>query len=173
MRYELDGVGPDLSEDVYIADTASVIGKVRLEAGASVWPQAVLRGDNEWITVGEGANVQDGSVLHTDPGAPLTIGRNVTIGHMVMLHGCVIGDNSLIGIGSIVLNNARIGENCMIGANSLITEGKEIPSGVLALGAPARVVRPLTDQEIAIIEASAHHYRDNGRRYRDGLRPID
>lgn len=156
----------------FIAEGASVIGKVRLLPGASVWFAAVLRGDNEWITVGRNSNIQDGSVLHTDPGFPLTLGDNVTVGHRVMLHGCTIGDGSLIGIGSTVLNGARIGKNCMVGAHSLITEGKEFPDGQLILGSPARVARELSADELALLQKSAEVYVNNAKRYLADLREI-
>lgn len=155
----------------WVADSAVVIGSVLLKAGASVWFNAVLRGDTELITVGENSNVQDGSVLHTDPGCPLVIGSNVTIGHKVMLHGCTIGDNSLIGINAVVLNRARIGKNCLIGANALITEGKEIPDNSMVMGAPGKVVRQLTEAEIAGLSMSARHYAQNAERFRRGLTP--
>jgi carbonic anhydrase/acetyltransferase-like protein (isoleucine patch superfamily) len=157
--------------EYWVADNAVVIGSVLLENNASVWFNAVLRGDAELITVGENSNVQDGAVLHTDPGCPLVIGRNVTIGHKVMLHGCEIGDNSLIGINAVVLNRAKIGRNCLIGANALITEGKEIPDNSMVLGSPAKVVRQLTEQEVAGLALSARHYVENARRFRDGLTP--
>jgi carbonic anhydrase/acetyltransferase-like protein (isoleucine patch superfamily) len=157
--------------DYWVADNAVVLGSVLLEHNASVWFNAVLRGDTELITVGENSNVQDGAVLHTDPGCPLLIGRDVTIGHKVMLHGCEIGDNSLIGINAVVLNRAKIGRNCLIGANALITEGKEIPDNSMVLGAPGKVVRQLTANEIAGLAMSARHYVENARRYRAGLRP--
>jgi len=157
------------SEDVFVADNAMVMGSVLLKEGASVWFNAVLRGDTELITVGYHSNVQDGSVLHTDPGCPLNIGSHVTIGHKVMLHGCEIGDNTLIGINAVILNRARIGKNCLIGANALITEGKEIPDNSMVMGAPGKVVRQLTEQEIAGLRMSAEHYVENGRRFRAGL----
>jgi len=161
------------SEDVYVADNAMVIGSVLLREGASVWFNAVLRGDTELITVGRYSNVQDGSVLHTDPGCPLVIGDYVTVGHKVMLHGCHIGDNSLIGINAVVLNRAKIGRNCLIGANALITEGKEIPDNSLVMGAPGKVVRELTEAEIRGLKVSAEHYVANGRRFRSGLKLQD
>lgn len=170
MLYEIDGARPEVhDEGCFVAPSADLIGRVRLLARASVWFGAVLRGDNEWIELGEAANVQDGSVLHTDPGAPLTLGANVTVGHKVMLHGCTVADSVLIGMGSTILNGAKIGANTIIGANSLVTEGKEMPSGVLALGAPARVARELKDAEIKLIAASAEHYAHNARRYGAGL----
>jgi carbonic anhydrase/acetyltransferase-like protein (isoleucine patch superfamily) len=159
--------------DYWVADNAVVLGSVLLKQDASVWFNAVLRGDNDLITVGEGSNVQDGAVLHTDPGCPLVIGRNVTVGHKVMLHGCQIGDNSLIGINAVVLNRVRIGRNCLIGANALITEGKEIPDNSMVLGAPGKVVRQLTDDEIRGLEISAAHYVENARRFRQALKPQD
>ncbi|TSE26501.1 2,3,4,5-tetrahydropyridine-2,6-dicarboxylate N-acetyltransferase [Tepidimonas sediminis] len=171
--YQLDDLRPDLHPTAWVADSARVIGRVTLGPDVSVWDGAVLRGDNDPITIGEGSNVQDGSVLHTDVGVPLTIGARVTIGHMVMLHGCTIGDESLIGIGAIVLNGARIGRHCLVGAGALVTEGKTFPDGVLILGSPAKVVRELTAQEIEALRASARHYIDNARRFRAGLRRLD
>ncbi|MEX2468936.1 MAG: gamma carbonic anhydrase family protein, partial [Pseudohongiellaceae bacterium] len=146
-------------------------GLVRLENNASVWFNAVIRGDNELITIGENSNIQDGSVLHTDPGVPLTIGKNVTVGHKVMLHGCSIGDNSLIGINSVVLNGARIGRNCLIGANSLVTENKEIPDGSLVMGSPAKVVKTLSEEQQAALVRSAEVYVANFKRFKAELRP--
>ena len=172
--YALGGVSPILPPEgeYWIAPNAQVMGNVKLERHASVWFNAVLRGDNELITVGENANVQDGSVLHTDMGSPLTIGANVTIGHMVMLHGCTIGEGSLVGIGSIILNNTRIGKNCLIGANTLIAEGKDIPDNSMVLGAPGRVVRTLTDEQAAALRLSADHYVQNWKRYAREMKPI-
>src|SRR3989338_2321787 len=155
--------------EYWIAPNAEVMGNVKLEKNASVWFGAVLRGDNELITIGENSNVQDGSVLHTDPGSPLTIGANVTIGHMVMLHGCTIGDGSLIGIGAIVLNGAKIGKNCLIGAGALITEGKEIPDNSMVVGAPGKVIREIGEQQAKVLEASALHYVENWKRFRREL----
>jgi carbonic anhydrase/acetyltransferase-like protein (isoleucine patch superfamily) len=167
----LGNVTPELPNDdeYWIAPSASVIGRVVLKKNASVWWGATLRGDNDPIVVGENSNVQDNSVLHTDTGSPLIIGANVTIGHMVMLHGCQVGDNSLVGIGSIVLNGARIGKNCLIGANCLITEGKEIPDNSLVMGAPGKVVRELTDEQAAMIVGGSMHYVENWKRYRREL----
>lgn len=156
-------------DDFFIAETASVIGSVRLGRGVSIWWGATLRGDNDWINVGDRSNIQDGSVVHTDAGIEVNIGSGVTVGHMVMLHGCTIGNGSLIGIGSIILNNARIGENSLVGANTLITEGKAFPPGVMILGAPGKVVRDLKPEEIEGLKRSAAHYVDNGRRYRTDL----
>lgn len=170
--YELDGVRPQIDGDGWIAESATVLGRVTLKQNASVWFGATVRGDNDPIVIGENSNVQDGSVLHTDTDQPLTIGRDVTIGHMVMLHGCTIGDNTLIGIGSIILNGAKIGKNCLIGANTLITEGKEIPDGSMVMGAPGKVVRQLTEQQIGMITFSAHHYVENWKRYAKGLKRV-
>lgn len=167
--YRLNDKIPNLHPGAWVADSADIIGDVHLATGVSIWPQAVLRGDNDPIHIGEGSNVQDGSVLHTDVGVPLHIGRHVTIGHKVMLHGCTVGDGSLIGIGAIILNGARIGQNCLVGAGSLVTEGKEFPDGSLILGTPARVVRPLTPEQIAGMRANAEHYLAHARRYRQGL----
>ena len=165
MFYDLEDKKPKNSGENWVAPNATIIGDVTLEKNSSVWFNAVIRGDNENIHVGEGSNVQDGSVLHTDPGCPLRIGKDVTIGHIVMLHGCTIGDNSLIGIGAVILNNAKIGKNCIIGAKALITETKEIPDNSLVVGAPGRVVRKLTDDEIGKITENAKHYQDNWKRY--------
>ena len=170
MIYSLDDRQPILEGDNhFIAENASVIGSVRLKNASSVWFNCVLRGDNDWIEIGERSNVQDSSVLHTDPGIPLAVGNGVTVGHKVMLHGCVVGDNSLIGIGSTLLNGSSVGSNCVVGAHSLLTEGKEFPDGVLILGAPAKVVRELTDEEIAGIRISADVYVRNAARYRNSL----
>jgi carbonic anhydrase/acetyltransferase-like protein (isoleucine patch superfamily) len=157
---------PDLQGDGhFIAPTAAVIGSVTLKQGASIWFNAVLRGDNDLIEVGVNSNIQDGAVLHTDPGIKLVVGDNVTVGHMVMLHGCTIGSNSLIGIGSTVLNGARIGKDCIVGAHALITEGKEFADGVLILGSPAKVVRDLKTQELEFLKTAAEVYVQNGKRY--------
>lgn len=156
--------------DHFIADNATVIGEVRLGHASSVWFNAVLRGDNDLIGIGQESNVQDGAILHTDPGLPLVIGARVTIGHRAMLHGCSVGDASLVGIGATVLNRARIGRHCLVGAHALVTEGKEFPDGVLITGAPARISRELKPEEIAQLEASAQIYVDNARRFREQLR---
>ena len=173
--FHLGDASPILPADgaYWIAPTATVIGRVELKQNASIWYGAVLRGDVERIVIGENSNVQDGSVLHTDAGSPLTIGANVTIGHMVMLHGCTIGDGSLIGIGSIILNGARIGKNCLIGAGALITEGKEIPDNSMVMGAPGKVVREIGEQHAVVLQASALHYVENWKRYRAELSRID
>ena len=153
----------------FIAPNATIMGSVRLRAHSSIWFNAVLRGDNDWIDIGENSNVQDGSILHTDPGIVLTVGNNVTIGHRVMLHGCEIGDGSLIGIGSTVLNRAKIGRQCLVGAHSLVTEGKTFPDGVLIIGSPAKVVRELNDEERGLLQRSADIYVANGRRFSEDL----
>jgi carbonic anhydrase/acetyltransferase-like protein (isoleucine patch superfamily) len=159
--------------EYWIAPNAEVMGNVKLEKNASVWFGAVLRGDNELITIGENSNVQDGSVLHTDPGSPLTIERDVTIGHMVMLHGCTIGAGSLVGIGSIILNGAKIGKGCLIGANSLIAENKEIPDYAMVLGSPGKIVRTLDEETAEALRLSADHYVENWKKYRAGLKRVD
>ncbi|HOY34581.1 MAG TPA: gamma carbonic anhydrase family protein [Piscinibacter sp.] len=170
--YQLDDDIPRIAETAWVADSAQVIGRVALEEGASVWFGAILRGDNEWISIGRGSNVQDGSVLHTDMGCPLTIGADVTIGHQVVLHGCTIGDGSLVGIQAVVLNNAKIGKNCLVGAGALVTEGKEFPDGSLIMGSPARVVRQLSPEQFERIKLGAVHYLENAARYRKGLKKI-
>jgi carbonic anhydrase/acetyltransferase-like protein (isoleucine patch superfamily) len=169
--YSLGAVKPILPAEgeYWIAPNASVMGNVILKKNVSIWWGSILRGDNDPITIGENTNVQDGSVLHTDLGSPLTIGANVTIGHMVMLHGCTIGDGSLIGIGAIVLNGARIGRNCLVGAGALITEGKEIPDNSMVLGAPGKVVREIGETHATVLQASALHYVENWKRYRAEL----
>lgn len=156
-------------EGHFIADNATLIGTVRLRSQASVWYNCVLRGDNDWIDIGERSNIQDGSVLHTDPGIALKVGNDVTVGHKVMLHGCTVGDESLIGIGATVLNGARIGRHTIVGAHALVTENKEFPDGVMLIGAPARVARELTDEEIRLIRQSADHYVRNAARYIEAL----
>ncbi|MBC7584224.1 gamma carbonic anhydrase family protein [Tardiphaga sp. vice304] len=172
--YELDGQGPELPADgnFFIADSAEVIGKIRLKAAASVWFGAVLRGDNEWIEIGEGSNVQDNCTCHTDKGFPLTIGTNCTIGHNVILHGCTIEDGALIGMGSIVMNGAVIGRNSVVGAGAVITEGKQFPENSLIIGAPARVVRTLSPEQIAAMGSAAKFYAANGPRFKQGMKKI-
>ncbi len=172
MMYALNDRQPECLGECFIAASAAVIGKVRLANNVGIWFGAVLRGDNELIDIGENSNVQDNSVLHTDMGAPLTVGKNVTIGHLVMLHGCTIGDNTLIGIKSVVMNHAVIGKNCIIGANTLITEGKQIPDNSLVMGSPGKVVRQLTDEEVARIKLNADVYVQNLRRYNEGLTQV-
>lgn len=170
--YALDGIEPQIAEDTWIAPDANLIGRIVVEEAASVWFCATLRGDNETITVGAGSNIQENCVLHTDMGYPLTIGKGCTIGHKVMLHGCIIGDNSLIGMGAKILNGAKIGKNCLIGAGALITEGKEIPDGSLVMGVPGKVVRDLDDAAIEGLRKSALGYQANMRRFRDGLKAL-
>ena len=172
MLYKLDEHEPILDGDYYVADSAIVLGKVRLCKDASVWFGAVLRGDTELITIGEGSNVQECSVLHTDLGFPLNIGKDVTIGHKVMLHGCTIGDGSLIGINSVVLNGAKIGKGCLIGANALITEGMEVPDGSLVLGSPGRIKGELSEDQQQGLILSAKHYVENGKRFKESLTKI-
>ena len=172
MIWQLDGLAPQIHPTAWIAPGAQVIGKVHLMENASVWFGAVIRGDTESITVGEGSNIQENVVLHTDYGYPLTIGAGCTIGHKAMLHGCSIGDNSLIGMGAAVLNGAVIGRDCLIGAGALVTEGKVIPDGSLVMGAPGRVVRQLDTAGIERLRASALHYQDNARRFRAGLKEV-
>ena len=167
--YRLDDRAPRLHPGAWVADNATVIGDVELDEDASVWFGAVLRGDTERLRVGRGSNVQDGSVLHADPGSPVTIGECVTIGHLVMLHGCTIGDGSLVGIGSVILNGARIGRDCLVGARSLVTEGKSFPDGSLIMGSPAVVVRALTAEQIEGQRDGAANYVANARRFRAAL----
>jgi carbonic anhydrase/acetyltransferase-like protein (isoleucine patch superfamily) len=170
--YELDGRSPQLAAGAWVADSATVIGDVILGENASVWFGAVARGDTDTIRIGANTNIQDLSVLHADEGVPLTIGDNVTVGHQVMLHGCTIGDGTLIGIQAVVLNNARIGRNCIVGAGAVVTEGKEFPDNSLIIGAPAKVVRQLDDEAAKKLAHNAAHYVDNAKRYQRGLRKI-
>ena len=170
--YEVDGKTPQVDSTAWIADSAQVMGNVTIGPDASVWFGCVLRGDTESMTIGEGSNIQDLTVMHADHGLPLTIGKHVTVGHKVMLHGCTIGDESLIGIGAIVLNGARIGKNCLVGAGSLVTEGKEFPDGSMIMGTPAKVVRELTPQQIEGLRLSAQHYIDNARMFRATLKKL-
>ncbi len=172
--YELDGQAPELpaSGNYFIADTATVIGKVRLHHSASVWFGAVLRGDNEWIEIGENSNVQDNATCHTDLGFPLSIGKDCTVGHNVILHGCTLGDGALIGMGSIVMNGAKIGRNSIVGAGAVITEGKEFPEHSLIIGAPARVIRTLDAAQVQRMGSAARFYVGNGPRYVKGLKKI-
>lgn len=165
-KLEINGV------DYFIADNATVIGSVIINNNVSIWFNAVIRGDYEPISIGENTNIQDGVVVHTDEGIPMFIGRGVTVGHVAMLHGCNIGDNSLIGINAVILNNAKIGNNCIIGANSLISEGKEIPDGSLVLGSPGRVIRKVTDDEIRDLKLSAEHYVENFKHFKRSLREM-
>ena len=169
--YALDDITPEIAEDCWIAPDAVVIGKVRILKGASIWFGAVLRGDNEWITIGPNSNVQDHTIIHADPGQPVTIGRGVTIGHRVIVHSAHVGDDSLIGMGSILLNRARIGARSLVGAGALVTEDKSFEDGKMILGAPAKAMRDLTPEQVSGIEKSAAHYVANARRYAGKLRP--
>jgi len=171
--YQLDDLKPLIADSAWVADSAQVMGNVTLGADSSVWFGAIIRGDMDSITVGAGTNIQDGSVLHADDNMPLTIGENVTVGHQVMLHGCTIGDGSLIGIQAVVLNGAKIGKNCLVGAGALVTEGKEFPDGSMILGSPAKAVRQLSEAQLAGLKMSAQHYIDNARRYKTGLTKLD
>jgi carbonic anhydrase/acetyltransferase-like protein (isoleucine patch superfamily) len=170
--YELDGISPTVAPSAWVADSADVIGRVELAENASVWFGAVVRGDVAHIRIGKNSNVQDGSVLHADEGIPMEIGDDVTIGHQVMLHGCTIGDGSLIGIQSVVLNKAKIGKGCIVGAGSLVTEGKEFPDYSMIMGSPAKVVRQLDEATIAKLRMSAQHYVLNAKRFAAGLKKI-
>ena len=170
--YQLDTLTPRLADTAWVAESARVMGNVELAADTSVWFNAVLRGDTEVIRVGRGSNIQDNSVVHADIGFPVTIGENVTVGHQVMLHGCSIGDGSLIGIQAVVLNGARIGKHCLVGAGALVTEGKEFPDGSMIFGSPAKWVRQLTAEQMAELDRSAEHYVENARRFRAGLKKI-
>ena len=170
--YELDNIAPRVAEGAWVADSAQVMGNVELGQDSSVWFGAVVRGDTDVIRIGRGTNIQDGSVLHADAGKPLTIGDDVTVGHMVMLHGCTVGDGSLIGIGAIVLNGAKIGRGCIVGAGALVTEGKEFPDGSMIIGSPAKAVRELTSEQQQGLRASAQHYVDNAAQFRSGLKKI-
>lgn len=167
--YRLDDEIPRVASSAWVADSAQVIGQVELQEESSVWFGAILRGDSDWLVVGRRSNIQDGSVVHADHGFPTTIGEGVTVGHQVMLHGCTIGDHSLVGIQSVILNGARIGRRCLVGAGALVTEGKEFPDGSVIMGRPAKVVRTLTDEQMRGLEDMATHYVQNARRFRTGL----
>ncbi len=170
MKYILEGVRVSTDgDDYFIAPTAAVIGKVRLEKNASVWWNAVIRGDNELISVGENSNIQDGCILHTDIGFPCTVGANATIGHMAMLHGCVIGDGSMVGIGAVVLNGVTVGKNCIIGSNALIPDGKNIPDNSIVMGSPGKIVRETTKADLAYIQETVEFYVDNQDRFKNAL----
>ena len=171
--YQLGDDSPRIATTAWVADSAQVIGRVSLAEGASIWYGAVLRGDNEWITIGAGSNVQESCVLHTDMGFPLMLGEEVTVGHQVMLHGCTVGDGTLIGIQAVVLNGARIGKNCMIGAGAVVTQGKEFPDHSLILGSPAKRVREISPEQLEGMRGAARHYVENAQRHRHGLRRID
>ena len=170
--YQLGEHAPEIDPSAFVADTATLVGNITLAANASVWFGATLRGDNERITVGENSNVQEGTVMHTDPGYPLDIGKNVTIGHQAMLHGCTVGDGSLIGIQAVVLNGARIGKGCLVGAGALVTEGKEFPDHSLILGSPAKVVRTLTQEDLLRLEGTAASYVARGQLFKAQLKKI-
>jgi carbonic anhydrase/acetyltransferase-like protein (isoleucine patch superfamily) len=170
--YELDGTSPKLGQGAWVAETAQVIGAVELGDNASVWFGVVIRGDTDTIRIGANTNIQDLSVLHADAGKPLTIGRDVSVGHQVMLHGCTVGDGSLIGIGAVILNDARIGRNCIVGAGSVVTEGKEFPDNSLIIGAPAKVIRTLDEAAAKKLAENAAHYVENARRFAKGLKKI-
>lgn len=170
--YELDQIAPRVAGSAWVADSAQVMGNVELAEDSSVWFGAIVRGDTETIRIGRGSNIQDASVLHADIGKPLTVGENVTVGHQVMLHGCTIGDGSLIGIGAIVLNGAKIGKGCIVGAGALVTEGKEFPDGSMIIGSPAKAVRELTSEQQAGLTLSALHYIENARRFKSGLKKL-
>lgn len=172
--YALDGIQPDYvdKQSTYSAPGSVIIGNVKIGRDVSFWPHAVIRGDNEPIGIGDGSNIQEHSMLHTDPGYPLTVGKNCTIGHRAILHGCTIGNNSLIGMGAIVLNGAKIGNNCLVGAGALVTEGKTFADGSLIVGAPAKAIRTLDADAFARLKASALHYAENGRRFAKGLMEV-
>ena len=167
--YSMDGFTPELDRDCYVAPDAVLIGRVRIKKGASIWFGTVLRGDNDWITVGENSNVQDLSLIHADPGQPVEIGRGVTVGHRVIIHSALVGENALIGMGAILLNRARIGANSLVGAGALVTEGKSFEDGQIILGSPAKAIKPLTEEQIAGLRHSAETYVANAQRYRDSL----
>ncbi len=170
--YQLDDLAPAVADTAWVADSAQVIGNVTLAEGSSVWFGVVIRGDTEAISIGRASNIQDNSVLHADHGMPLVIGQQVTVGHQAMLHGCTIGDGSLIGIQAVVLNGAKIGKNCLVGAGALVTEGKEFPDGCMILGSPAKAVRQLSEAQVEALKLSAQHYMDNARRYQTGLKKL-
>lgn len=170
--YQLGEFAPEIADSAFIADSANLIGKVTIKDNASVWFEATLRGDNEPIVLGENSNIQEGCVLHTDPGFPLTVGENVTVGHQAMLHGCTIGDGSLVGIQAVVLNGARIGKNCLIGAGALVTEGKVFPDNSLIIGSPAKVARELTHEDIQRMQANSNNYVARGRLFKSQLKRI-
>lgn len=170
--YQLGEHIPQIDPGAYVTDSANIIGKARIEANASIWFEVTIRGDNELIVVGENSNVQECSVLHTDMGYPLTIGKNVTIGHQAMLHGCTIGDGSLVGIQAVILNGAKIGKNCLVGAGALVTEGKEFPDNSLIIGSPAKAVRTLSEEDIARMHGNTRNYVERGRLFKNNLKRI-
>ncbi len=171
--YQLGNLVPDIDPSAYVAENATVIGRVKLEANTSVWSNVTIRGDNDQITIGENSNIQESSVLHTDPGFLLTLGKGVSVGHQAMLHGCTVGDNTLIGIQAVVLNNAKIGRNCLVGAGALVTEGKEFPDNSLIIGTPAKVARTLTDAEVANLQRIAAGYVQRAQDFKTSLKRID
>jgi carbonic anhydrase/acetyltransferase-like protein (isoleucine patch superfamily) len=170
--YQLGDSAPSLADDAFVADSAEVIGRVVMESGSSVWYGVIIRGDTDTITIGRNSNVQDGSMLHADPGFPLMLGENVTVGHQCMLHGCTVGAGSLIGIKAVVLNGARIGKNCLVGAGAVVTEGKVFPDNSLILGAPAKVVKEISPEQAAMLSHAAQHYVDNAKLHRTQLKKI-
>lgn len=170
--YQLGEHAPDVDSSAYITDSANLVGKVKIEANATIWFGVTIRGDNELITIGENSNVQEGSILHTDPGFPLTIGKNVTVGHQAMLHGCTIGEGSLVGIQAVILNGAKIGKNCLVGAGALVTEGKEFPDNSLIIGTPAKAVRTLSEEDIARLGGNADNYVKRGQFFKQNLKRI-
>ncbi|GAB3412748.1 gamma carbonic anhydrase family protein [Massilia agilis] len=170
--YQLGEHAPEIDASAFVAESANLIGKVTVEANASVWFGVTVRGDNERITIGENSNIQEGTVMHTDMGFPLTVGKNVTVGHQAMLHGCTIGDGALIGIQAVVLNGAKIGKGCLVGAGAVVTEGKEFPDNSLILGAPAKVVRTLTEEDLQRLSSNAAHYVTRGQRFKAELKKI-
>jgi carbonic anhydrase/acetyltransferase-like protein (isoleucine patch superfamily) len=172
MLYRLQDREPRIHPSAFVAPSAELIGSIVMEENSSVWFHVVARGDNDIITIGPDTNVQDGSVLHTDAGIRLTLGRGITVGHKVTLHGCEVGDYSLVGMNAVLLNRARIGKYCLIGANALVTEGKQIPDGSVLMGSPAKIVRTLSDNERAVLEGSSAHYVQNAQRYREQLVPL-
>jgi carbonic anhydrase/acetyltransferase-like protein (isoleucine patch superfamily) len=170
--YQLGEHAPEIDASAYVADSATLIGKVTLAQDASVWSGVTIRGDNERITIGQGSNVQEGAVMHTDMGYPLTVGRHVTIGHQAMLHGCTVGDGALIGIQAVILNGAKIGKGCLVGAGALVTEGKEFPDHSLIIGSPAKAVRTLTAEDVARLEMSAASYVARAKLFKTELKKI-
>jgi carbonic anhydrase/acetyltransferase-like protein (isoleucine patch superfamily) len=170
--YQLGEHAPEIDASAYVADSANLIGKVTVEAQASVWDGVTIRGDNERITIGENSNVQEGTVMHTDMGYPLTLGKNVTVGHQAMLHGCTVGEGSLIGIQAVILNGARIGKGCLVGAGALVTEGKEFPDHSLIIGTPAKLVRTLTEEDLLRLQGNAASYVERGQRFKAELKKI-
>lgn len=170
--YSLDDITPDLADDVWVAESATVVGNVIMASGSSAWFGTVIRGDNDPIKIGARSNIQDNSVLHSDPGSPLVIGEDVTVGHQAMLHGCTIGDNSLVGIGATILNGAKIGKNCLIGAHALVTENKVIPDNSVVMGSPGKVVKDVPEAQETMLKASAEYYVKNAQRFKKGLKKV-